>query len=100
MFYKYINNKNNSCIRKNEFNHLEWTWIKDYDYTFYHILMIINIINYYTSINLVTSILLSYIFLGITILNLKKSIGEIWCLMVTGVPLFNLLLQKGFGINS
>jgi hypothetical protein len=102
MFYKYyyfINDENNLCIGTNKLNHLEWTWSHNYDYNFYHILIFINIINYYTSINLMTSIIFSYVLLGFVILNLKQNIGEIWCLMVTGVPLLNLLLQKVFGIN-
>ena len=42
----------------------------------------------------------SYLLLFISILEFKQNIGELWCLMVTGVPFVNLFIQKVFNINN
>ena len=62
--------------------------------------MFINVINYSSNKNLVTSIIISYIMFIISYYKFNKNIGEFWCLMVTGVPLVNLGMQKIFHINN
>ena len=101
--YKYINYikaPENLCTKTNEEGHLSWNWINDFNYNFYHILVFINLINYSSNKNLVTSMVISYIMFIISYYKFNKNIGEFWCLMVTGVPLVNLGMQKIFHINN
>lgn len=99
-YLKYIQNKDNFCVKPNDYGHLDWTWKHDFNYTLYVIVNFINLVNYYNNINLMTSIVLSYILLIISIFKYNKNIGEIWCLMVTGIPFVNLFIQKAFNINN
>ena len=103
MIHKYINFVNipeNLCTKTNEDGHLSWNWISDFNYNFYHALMFINIINYSSNKNLITSMIVSYIMFIISYYKFNKNIGEFWCLMVTGIPLVNLGMQKIFHINN
>ena len=97
----YISNPSNHCIQINEYNHLDWTWKKDFNYTFYFIINFINVANYYNNINLIlTTIIINYLLLFISIFKFNHNIGEFWCLMVTGLPLINLFIQKVFNVNN
>lgn len=106
MFYigyqytKYISNPTNLCVRTNKDNHLDWTWKKDFNYTFYFAISFINIANFYKNTNLIVSFGLSYLLLAISFLNFNKNIGEFWCLMVTGIPLVNLFMENILNINN
>jgi hypothetical protein len=101
--YKYINfvnEPNNLCTEINSEGHLSWKWIKNFNYNYYHLLIFINLINYYNNKNLIGSKIISYIMFLISYYKFNKNIGEFWCLMVTGIPLFNLGLQKILNINN
>jgi len=103
MGYKYFNfvkNPENLCTGVNQEGHLSWNWIKDFNYNFYHILVFINLINYSSNKNLITSMVVSYIMFFISYYKFNKNIGEFWCLMVTGIPLVNLSMQKILNINN
>ena len=93
-YYKYITNTSNLCVKTNSQNHLNWTWKKDFYYAFYILVLLVNIINFYTNTDLVVALAISCIFLITSRLNFDKNIGELWCLMVTSVPLIILTLQK------
>lgn len=99
-YYKYINVPSNLCVKTNKCNHLDWTWKKDFNYTFYFAIIIINIANFYKNTNIMISFGVSYLLLLVSIFNFNKNVGEFWCLMVTGVPLVNLVLQNVFNINN
>ncbi|ARF09514.1 hypothetical protein Indivirus_1_137 [Indivirus ILV1] len=99
-YYIYVNNPSNLCVKTNDCNHLDWTWKKDFNYSLYFMITLINIANFYTNTNLMVSMGLSYLLLIISILNFNKNIGEFWCLMVTGIPLVNLLMQNVLNINN
>ena len=90
----YIQNKNNLCIKQNDEGHLSWSWNKSN--LFYFILVFINIINYFHNKNIIITFILSLILLFISIFNFKKNIGEIWCLIVSGIPLSIFIIQKDF----
>lgn len=96
-YKEYIDQPKNLCIQTNDEGHLNWTWKKEFDngyYRYYLIIMIINYINFIYDKNILLSFIISHIILGISYFNFKQNIGEFWCLMVTGVPLFNLIFQN------
>lgn len=103
MGYKYLNfikTPENLCTKTNQEGHLSWKWINDFNYNFYHLLVFINLINYSSNKNVLTSMIVSYIMFFISYYKFNKNIGEFWCLMVTGIPLVNLFMQKVFDINN
>ena len=93
-YYKYISKSENLCVKTNECNHLNWTWKKDFYYIIYFAISFINIINYYKNFNLVLSFIIGYSLLFLSMFNFHKNIGELWCLMATGVPFYMLFLQN------
>lgn len=99
-YIKYIKNKNNLCTQLNDVKHLDWKWKYDFNYKIYIFLNFFNLVNFYTNKNLSSSVIVSYLLLFISYFKFNKNIGEFWCLMVTGVPLFNLLIQKFMNINN
>jgi len=96
----YIQDEKNLCTGLNSEGHLNWNWKQDFNYNLYHLMMGINIINYVNNINLVASIVASYALLGLSINKFNQNIGEFWCLMVTGIPLLNIFIQKVLDINN
>ena len=98
-YYIYISN-NNLCLQPNEDGHLVWSWIVNFNYTFYYGLILLNVINYYNNKNLIASLIVTFLLLFISIYQFNKNIGELWCLMVTGVPLVALFMQKILNINN
>ena len=98
-YYYYIQDKNNLCVRVNNKGHLTWTWNKNI-IIFYLLIKFITIINYYQNTNIFISFIICYLFLLISIFKFQKNIGEFWCLMVTGVPLIVLIIQKVFNIKK
>ncbi len=99
-YYQFIDNSSNLCVGTNNQGHIDWTWKKDFDYNFYHLIMLINFTNFYSNTNLFVAIGVSYLVLLFSIYNFKENIGEFWCLIVTGIPLVNLFIQKVLGINN
>ncbi len=99
-YVKYINNSDNLCIKTNDCDHIDWTWKKDFNYLFYFAISFINIINYSNNMNLLTSFIVSYLLLLISIFKFNKNVGEFWCLMVTGIPLINLFMELILNINN
>lgn len=99
-YIKYISNPANLCIKTNNCDHLDWTWKKDFNYSFYFAISFINIANFYTNTNLMVSFGLSYLLLLVSIFNFNQNIGEFWCLMVTGIPLINLFMENILNINN
>ena len=99
-YVKYVTDKSNLCVRTNNCNHLDWTWKKDFKYLFFHSILFINIANFYNNTNLIVSIGVSYVLFFISLLGFKQNAGEFWCLMVTGIPLLNLFMEKVLNINN
>ncbi len=99
-YYKYISVPSNLCVKTNKCDHLDWTWKKDFNYTFYFAISFINIANFYQNTNLMISFGVGYLLLLVSIFNFNKNVGEFWCLMVTGVPLVNLLIENVFNIDN
>lgn len=99
-YVKYVTNKSNLCVRTNNCNHLDWTWKKDFKYLFFHTILFINIANFYNNKNLIVSMVISYVLFLISFLGFKQNAGEFWCLMVTGIPLINLFMEKVLNINN
>ena len=97
-YYIYI--IKDRCIKKNKYGHLDWIWKYNFNYIFYYVISFINIINFYKNINLIISVIVSYFLLVISIFEFHENIGELWCLMVTGIPLVNLFVQRVLGINN
>lgn len=99
-YVKYVSDESNFCVKTNDREHLDWTWKKNFNYLFYFAISFINIANFYTNTNLMVSFGISYILLIVSIFGFNKNVGEFWCLMVTGVPLINLLMENILGINN
>ncbi len=99
-YYYYVSNKKNECVKLNEQKHLDWNWKYDFNYYFYNIVMIINVINFCNNKNFTAFTVASYALLLISINKFNKNIGEFWCLMVTGVPLLNIFMQKVLKIDN
>lgn len=96
----YVLDESNLCVKTNDCEHLDWTWKKHFNYLFYFAISFINIANFYTNTNLITSFVISYLLLIISIFKFNKNIGEFWCLMVTGIPLINLFMEYALNINN
>lgn len=89
--YKRFLNEKNFCVKPNKKGHLDWTWKHNFNYTFYHLLIFLNLLNYNNYSKLTMSIILSYVLFFVSLTKFKDNIGEFWCLMVTGIPfLFSL----------
>lgn len=99
-YIKYVSDENNLCVKTNDCNHLNWTWKKDFNYSLYFLMTFINVANFYTNVNLMVSIIISYVLLFVSIFNFNKNIGEFWCLMVTGIPFINLFMENVLNINN
>ena len=97
-YYAYI--IKDRCIKKNKYGHLDWIWKYNFNYIFYYAISFINIINFCQNINLMIAVIVSCILLVISMFRFQENIGEFWCLMVTGVPLVNLFVQRVLGINN
>jgi hypothetical protein len=99
-YIKYVNEPSNLCVGTNGCEHLDWSWKKDFNYTWYFLISFINVANFYTNANLMISFGLSYVLLIVSIFNFNKNVGEFWCLMVTGIPLINLFMENVLNINN
>jgi len=99
-YIKYVSNESNLCIKTNDYEHLDWTWKKNFNYLFYFVISFINVSNFYKNTNLMVSFGISYILLIVSIFGFNKNVGEFWCLMVTGVPLINLFMENVLNINN
>jgi hypothetical protein len=95
MYGKYIadEQKHGICTGINAEGHLDWPWKNYFQYVFYLLLIVFNVINYYNNGYLVISLIVSFGLLYISSTNYKKNVGEFWCLMVVSVPYLILLLQ-------
>jgi hypothetical protein len=103
VIYKYLNfieNPNNLCTQTNLDGHLSWKWISNFNYNYYHLIVFINLINYYNNKNFIGAKIITYIMFLISYYKFNNNIGEFWCLMVTGIPLFNLGFQKILNLNN
>ena len=89
MIYKYREYlQHELCIKTDNLGHLDWKWKKGYNYIYYHLLFIAILVNYYKYSQISIYFLASYI-----LYNMSIS-GEIWCFLITGIPLVNLIIQK------
>ena len=84
------------CTTINDQGHLDWYWKYDFNYVLYHLLMLLVCVNYIDNVYIATAIGLSYLLFVMSIFYFNKNIGEIWCLMITGIPLVILLIQRIF----
>ena len=99
--YKRFLDEKNFCVKPNKKGHLDWTWKHNFNYNFYHLLIFLNLYNYYNYSKLTMSIILSYVLFFISLTKFKDNIGEFWCLMVTGIPfLFNLDFRNPMNSSS
>lgn len=99
-YIDYILNNSDQCVQPNETGHLEWIWKYNFNYIFYFLINLLVLINYYKNKNITITLIISYILLFISINKFNKNIGELWCFMVTGIPLIHLFLQKVLKINN
>jgi hypothetical protein len=100
IYFIYIQKKENLCVGLNKEKHLDWNWKYSFNYVIYWIIILINVINYINNINVLLFSIISVLFFIISYYNFHYNIGELWCLMVTGVPLIILFIQKVFDIRD
>jgi hypothetical protein len=99
--YKRFLDEKNFCVKPNKKGHLDWTWKHNFNYTFYHLLIFLNLLNYNNYYNLTMSMILSYVIFFVSLTKFRDNIGEFWCLMVTGIPfLFNLDFRNPMNSSS
>lgn len=99
-YYNYVKENKNKCIGTNSSGHLDWPWKYNFNYIFYFIIEIIILTNYTNNFNIILFYSVSYVLFFLSMFKFKKNIGELWCFMVPGTPLINLILQKSFNINN
>ena len=99
-YYDYIINNPNKCVYTNKEGHLDWPWKYNFNYIYFILIELIIFSNYYKNKNLMISFLISYLLLFLSNHKFNKNSGELWCFMVTGIPLINLFLQKILNIDN
>jgi hypothetical protein len=91
MIYKYREYlKDTLCIKTGVLGGLEWKWKHGYNYILYHSLFLAILINFYKYSQITIYFIASYILYNLSIT------GEIWCFLITGLPLINLISQTIF----
>lgn len=89
MVYKYGEYlKDTLCIKTGVLGGLEWKWKHGYNYILYHLLFLAILVNFYNYSQITIYFIASYILYNLS------STGEIWCFLINGLPLINLLVQK------
>jgi hypothetical protein len=91
MIYKYREYLNEDlCIKTNVLGGLDWKWKHGYNYILYHSLFLAILLNFYKYWQILIYFVVSYILFNLSIT------GEIWCFLITGLPLINLIIQSIF----
>jgi|688.fasta_scaffold425051_2 hypothetical protein len=94
MYLEYM--KGNKCTKiKN--GHLKWSWRNMRMYIFYNLIAILNIVYYLNDNVSIFAFSLSYVYFFISMFNFNKHLGEIWCFLVTNIPLMVLIYEKIIG---
>ena len=89
MIYKYKEYLyGDLCIKQNVLGGLDWKWKYGYNYILYHLLFLAILVNFYNYSQITIYFIASYILYNLSIT------GEIWCFLITGLPLINLLIQR------
>lgn len=91
-YYQYLK-KNNLCSKLDN-GHLLWPWGNRYDYLLFNIVLIFNILYYFQSSIGIIALSISYFYFFLSATKFNRHLGELWCYMVTNVPLIILILQK------
>ena len=94
--YFAIYMKQKLCTKINKYKHLDWIWKYSFNYYIYWIILLINLFNYLDNEYIVITLFISTILFIISYNNYHLNIDELWCLMVTSVPLIILFIQKIF----
>jgi hypothetical protein len=97
MYTRYVS-QGKLCGGLND-GHIKWPWINEYDktqfnYLFYQIIMMVNIVAFLHDKVMFMSMLISYVLFFISYKYYKTNIGELWCYFVIYVPLLLLAGQK------
>ena len=93
VFYEYlifINLNINDKLTIVKDNHLYWKWKINFNYIYYFLIILYNIIFYIQFNYAIIFIFLGAITLLISFKFFKNNIGEIWCYLAAFVPLFIL----------
>jgi hypothetical protein len=92
-FIEYIQLENMYTTTNKE-KHLDWKWKYHFSYRYYYIVMLIIFSRYYDNKYIWLSTIISFAILFFSVFKFSKNIGELWCFMVTGVPLMLFVIQK------
>ena len=96
-YITYINkHKNNLCSKLDKDNHISWKWsnYNIFNYYIYLMLVFVNILNYTNNEQVKQTVIISFLLLFVSYKKYNNVMGELWCLMVTSVPLLILIMQK------
>jgi hypothetical protein len=91
-YYYYL--KRSDICSKVVDKHLAWAWRDYYDYLLFSIVLIFNILYYMQCCSAVLALAISYFYFFLSMTEFHEHMGELWCYMVTNVPLIILLYQK------
>ena len=92
-FVEYVKLKDIYTTTNKE-KHLDWKWKNYFEYKYYYITMLIIFSRYYDNKYIWISTIISFVILFFSVFKFNKNIGELWCFMVTGVPLMLFVIQK------
>ncbi len=93
--YKHYLETEDLCTETNEDNQLDWEWKYNFNYTIFFCVSLLNYINFFHDINIVLVVAFSYLLMFASN-QWKQNNGQIWCVLVTSVPLVPLLFQTFF----
>ena len=94
LYKDHLKSRVNLCIGTNESGHLKWTWDQGFNYLFYIVILLINMVNYSYDKNFLLASALIFMSLFTSMMKFNKNVGELWCLMVTGIPYVNIIAQQ------
>lgn len=96
VLYTYCNyiKENSLCTNTNIYGHLKWKWMDSFNYIPYHLIFLFVFFLLYDNITIRYSFIYSYLLFFFSLYRFKENVGEIWCFIISSVPLSTLLLIK------
>jgi len=75
MYIKYVSNTSKTCTKVNDCGRLNWKWKYAFDDKLHGMMSLINIVNLCTNINLILTMIVTYILLGVSYLKYSANYG-------------------------
>lgn len=91
-YVSFIKNDNLCSSLTN--NHVSWAWKHDFNYVYYHIMMIVNTVIYLRNTTGLIALIMGYVFFIMSVKYFKTNVGELWCFFSIYIPLIILSGEK------